>query len=404
MLVSKLALRNIFRNPRRTLLTLLLISSSLVAIVFTDAFTRGTVQTMVELSTDSLMGQAQIHKPGYRQAPDVNETIHGFSDLASRLDTANSIDGYSPRTVSGAMFSSAYDVTGGSLYGINPDQEAAVTDLEDKLIEGSYLTEGDDQVIIGSELAKRLDIGLGDRFVVTLSRAGDGELSQVLFRVSGIFRYSDRNLDSTLAFVHYDVMAKALQVNGPHQIAVRFKSLEIADDPLNSVWKISSEQWEFLPWRQLAPEINSILEMSGISTMIVSIILYILVAFSVINTMFMSIFERHREFGIQLALGTHARMIFGQLLAEGAIIGALGVAAGLILVTPLLYYGATVGIEYSDIEVSGVAMAKPIILQIEYPEVAKLAISLWFVVTLASVYPAKHASKLVPAIAMRPAI
>lgn len=401
MQIVKLAKRNIFRNSRRTLLTLLLISSCLVAMLFTDSFTRGMQLTMIQLSTDSLMGQAQIHREGYRDNPDVDAVIPNFSQLKTKLDKAGQVQSYASRAISGAMFSSAYDVSGGLLYGVVATQESQVTDIDTKIVEGAFLSGGKDEIIIGKDLADRLQISLGDRFVATLSRAQDGELAQVLFRVSGIFSFGDRNLDSGLAFANYQVVSSALAVTSPHEVAVRFNQLAVVNEPDNPVWAIKDEGQSFVPWFKIAPELASVLDLTNYSTLITSMILFVLVAFSVTNTMFMSIFERQREFGIQLAVGTNRSFLMGQIIAEGAIIGCIGAFIGIVLGVLVITWGSIYGIEYSEIEFSGVTVAKPIYTLIDVGSVLSLSFALWLVVVLACIYPAVHASRLSPAIAMR---
>lgn len=102
-LVSRLAKRSIFRNTRRTLLTVLLISCSLAAILFTDAFVRGMVETMVKISTQTFLGEGQIHRVSFRAANDVDLYIEDTSTLYQQLNTITEIEAFAPRVLMGAM-------------------------------------------------------------------------------------------------------------------------------------------------------------------------------------------------------------------------------------------------------------------------------------------------------------
>lgn len=402
LLITRLAKRSIFRNTRRTILTIFLISFSLTAILFTDSFVRGMVSSMIKISTQTFMGEGQIHQQGFREANDIDLYIKGTHKLYQQLDQLGEVQAYAPRVISGAMASSSENVASGVVYGVNAKQEAQVSKLKSAMIEGDYLSGKDGEILLGNQLADLLEVTLGDRLVVTVSQAHGGELSQALFRVSGIFSFNERAMDTGFSFINLEQGQTLLNIKGVHEVALRLQSLDQVDDKSLPVWQqLNNDELETLTWLELTPQLGSMLSMTQYSTLIVSIIMYILVALGLINTMFMSIFERQTEFGILLAIGTRPKQLFLQIITEGFLIGLLSAVTGLILAFVLCYWGAIVGIDYSDMEVTGVTFNEPIYLILNMNSFLIMALATVFITVIACIYPAIHAARLQPSSAMR---
>lgn len=401
-LISRLAQRSIFRNTRRTLLTVLLISCSLVAILFTDAFVRGMVTTMVKISTQTFLGEGQIHQKGFREANDIDLYIKNTDALYQQLNNTEEIQAFAPRIMTGAMTSSSENVASAMVYGVDALKEAQVSKLKLAMTQGQYLSNTEGEILLGEQLADLLEVNLGDRLVVTVSEAHGGDLSQALFRVSGIFSFNERTMDSGMAFINLEQGQSLLNIKGVHEVALRLQNLAQAEDKQLAFWQeLNTEQLETLNWQELVPQLSSMLAMTKYSTLIVSLIMYILVCLGLINTMFMSIFERQTEFGILLAIGTRAKQLFYQILLEGFFIGLLSVTVGLLLAWAFCYWGSIVGIDYSELEMSGLTLNEPIYLVIDAATFLYMAIATIAVILIACLYPAFHAARLQPSFAMR---
>jgi ABC-type lipoprotein release transport system permease subunit len=401
-IVSRLAKRSIFRNTRRTLLTVLLISCSLAAILFTDAFVRGMVDTMVKISTQTFLGEGQIHQKGFREANDIDLYIKAPTELYQKLDEIDEIQAYAPRVIAGAMTSSSENVASAIIYGVDAVKEAKVSKLKLAMIQGKYLSGVDGEIILGKQLADLLEISLGDRLVITVSEAHGGDLSQALFRVSGLFSFNERTMDIGMAFINLSQGQKLLNITGVHEVSLRLQNLNQADDKSLAFWQsLNTKNIETLSWQELVPQLSSMLAMTKYSTLIVSIIMYILVCLGLINTMFMSIFERHTEFGILLAIGTRSKQLFYQIMLEGLFIGLLSVGVGLFLAFILCYWGSLVGIDYSELEMSGLTLNEPIYLVLDASSFAVMGLSTLAVTLISCIYPALHAARLQPSFAMR---
>jgi len=401
-IVSRLAKRSIFRNTRRTLLTVLLISCSLAAILFTDAFVRGMVETMVKISTQTFLGEGQIHQKGFREANDIDLYITDPTELYQKLNKIDEIQAYAPRVIAGAMTSSSENVASAIIYGVDAVKEAKVSKLKLAMTQGEYLSGVNGEIILGEQLADLLEISLGDRLVVTVSEAHGGDLSQALFRVSGLFSFNERTMDIGMAFINLSQGQKLLNITGVHEVSLRLQDLKQADDKTLGFWQnLNTKDIETLSWQELVPQLSSMLSMTEYSTLIVSVIMYILVCLGLINTMFMSIFERQTEFGILLAIGTRSKQLFYQIMLEGFFIGLLSVAVGLFFAFIFCYWGALVGIDYSELEMSGLTLNEPIYLVLDASSFALMGFSTLAVTLISCIYPALHAARLQPSFAMR---
>jgi len=135
-IIARLAKRSIFRNTRRTLLTVLLISCSLAAILFTDAFVRGMVETMVKISTQTFLGEGQVHRVGFREANDIDLYIEDTTALYQQLNATKAIQAFAPRILTGAMTSSSENVASAIVYGVDAAKEAKVSKLKLAVTQG----------------------------------------------------------------------------------------------------------------------------------------------------------------------------------------------------------------------------------------------------------------------------
>lgn len=404
-LIARLANRSIFRNTRRTLLTILLVASGLTTLLFTDAFIRGMSVSLIKISTETFLGEAQIHRQGFRDANDIDLYIEDDESLSQRLESISQIRSYSPRTISGGMLTSSANVSAAMIFGVDAQRESRVSKLARAVRKGEYLSGKSSEIIMGYDLVDILEVELGDRVVVTVSRAGDGELSQELFRLSGVFDLQDREMNKAMAFINLEQGQKILGIEGVHQVVLRFTALEHVDDKSLSLWsKLNGDTLETLSWKELIPQLDSILQMSDYSTLIIFIIMSVLVILGLINSMFMSIYERHNEFGILLALGTRRQQLFWQILMEGLLIGLISITVGLLLGGAISYWFSIEGIDYAGIEMSGVTLSEPIYLIIDTLAFFKISVAILCVTVLACVYPAAHAARLQPSFAMRKAL
>lgn len=403
-LTWRLALRNLMRNRRRTLLTAMIISLSLTALMVTDALIIGMSDTMVRSATRLYSGDAQIHRRGYLEQEDESRVIAEPGPLLEQLAGEARVAGYAPRTRAFGMISSSANNRAVQVVGIDPEREATVSKLASAIQSGDYLEagEGPTQLLIGHRLAQLLEADLGDRIVVSVNNQQSEGAEQQLFRLSGVFNLNARGLDENMAFI---LLPRAQSMMGVgdavHEIAFNLSDASQASDASLPLWdRLSNDQTVARGWSELMPQLANMLELSNQSTVIAGVVLFILAALGVINGMFMSIYERTYEFGVLLAIGTRRASIFRLILAEGLVLAIGAVVIGLVLGWILTVWLGSVGIDYGNMEISGVSLSERIRPELHINQYSVLPVWVLILTLVASVYPAWHAARIVPAKAL----
>lgn len=404
MLFVKLAWRNLFRNKRRTLISSLAIGMGLATLILGDAVMIGLVKVMVKMATSSFLGEAQINAAGFRQTQDVQKTIIDPQGILHELSNDGLVDKYSPRVLSLAMISSPANVSGVSLIGIDPAREKHLTKIDEAMVRGDYFA-GDDnrEIVLGVKLAEILEVELGDRIVLTVSQARSGDLSQEMLRISGIYDMQDRTMNSGLAFIRLSRAQKMLGLgDNIHQIAIQFKDSRTSENLHLPFWKkYSSHGNEALSWMQLMPQIKSMIDLSQFTTAIIAVILIGVVAFVILNTLFMSIFERMFEFGVLRALGTRAYGITKLILFEAGSLAVISIIVGALLGLASTLILAAVGINYAGAEFYGLTFNESIRPEFQIKQYITYPIWVFLFTLVIGIYPAVHAARIQPATAMR---
>ena len=404
LILAKLAWRNIFRNKRRTLIASIAIGIGLTALIFIDAFMIGMAETMIRTATASFLGDAQIHHEGFRDTQEVSLTIQALDKVTENLAKEDIVEHWTQRTLAFGMITSPASVSAINLVGVHSPTEKFLSLIDDAITDGVYF-EGDNSrdIVIGAKLAEILEIGLGDRVVVTVAQTESGDLSQEMFRVSGIYRFVGEEMNSGMAFVRIEKAQEMLAIgNRAHEIAIKFTSLVYTQDPDLAFWKTYSEHGnEALSWTELMSQLTVVLEMTKYSKYIMGVILFGVVIFGIINTLFMSLYERMFEFGVLRAVGTRPFGMARIILFEAGALAIVSIGLGSVLgflVTALL---AHTGIDYTGIEMMGVTMQEFIYPVLEVQQFIIYPISVFVFTIIAGLYPAWHVAKMAPVDAMR---
>lgn len=400
----KLAWRNIFRNKRRTIIAGIAIAIGMASLILSDAFMIGMENNIVKSATASFLGEAQIHGEGFRETQEVEKTIHKLDEVVRSLEEEEIVENFTLRTLSFGMITSPSDVGSVLLVGIAPETEKHLSQIDDAIKEGSYFAgDGVHEIIIGSKLAETLDVSLGDRLVATVSQAESGDLSQEMFRVSGIYHFNMKEMDSGMAFIRLEKAQQMLGLgDNVHQIAIKFKDRNYAVQENLPFWeKYSQNNNEAVSWTKLLPQLKAIFDMSGISLAVMCLILASVVVFGIINTLFMSLYERMFEFGVLRAVGTRTAGVRKLVIFEAGALGIVSIILGLILGFVITWIFTKTGIDYRGIEFAGTTFK-----DLLYPEMRLLQfivypIGVFIFMLIVGLYPAFVAGRMSVADALR---
>ncbi len=406
MLSLKLAWRNLFRNTRRTFLTALLIASSLVVLILVDGLVLGMMDVMVGGITKTLEGEAQVTHKEFRTNLEVEYFIEDPMPLIKRIEADPDVSGYGPRIIIGGMIASSYNTTGGLIYGVDHEKEISVSRLRDALVEGQYLSGDDRELLMGKPMADLLEIKLGDRLVVTAAAVDTNEITQELFRLTGTFEFGPEEMDENLVFINLPKAQALLGMEGHlHQIALQFHDPELSKNrELPLFQALSSDDIEALGWLDLQPSIGAMIEMSSYSTLIVGIVLFLLTSLGVINSMFMSIYERIYEFGVSKAIGTTPWQIIQLVLFEALLLAIIACVFGLSAAYLLGDYFSEHGVPMGKMEVSGIVVDGNMYTRLTPHQFIRFPIYVTLLTVAAALYPAAFASRIVPTQALQRAL
>lgn len=399
MLTFKLAIRNLFRNTRRTILTAILISFSLMALIMADGLILGMKDLLVSSLTKNLVGEAQLHRKGFRDNFDVDFYFTGTDDLVADLRGRPEVTEVASRVLSGGMVSSSYNVATGMVFGIDAEAEARIGNIKKAIIEGQYLTGERGEIMLGRPMAELLEVSLGDRIVITLSEAGGGDLSQALFRVSGIYYFGLREIDHNTVFINADQARQAVGISADasHELVMVFEDSSVSREKTSTVFDdFNNEQLELKSWMELNEDIATMLELFGLSTLIIGSILFLLASLGVINSMFMSIYERLYEFGVARAIGTTPWQLAQLILCEALLLGIGSCLFGAVIGYGLISYTTLHGLPLGEFEMSGIALSGNIATQMQLSQFTELPFYIILLTLVAALYPARFASKIVP--------
>ncbi len=407
MLLIKLAWRNLFRNKRRTFIAGTAIGLGLAALIFIDALMIGMVDNYIHNATASFMGEAQILREGFRETSEVELTITDFVGTIARLEEEPIVERFAPRTSTFGTITSAANMSAVNIFGIDPDRERHISIVDEAVFEGDYFDgENARDILIGEKLADVLEAGLGDRLVLTVTQVGSGDIAQELFRISGIFDMGDRTMNGNVAFVRIDKARELLNIGETaHMIAIKFTDPKLSNDPTLMFWeKFSAGENEAVSWREIFPQLVSMFELTDLSRFVMSFILMGVVVFVILNTLFMSLYERMFEFGVLKAVGTRPFAVAKLVMFEALALSIISIAIGCVIGFAITMFVAWVGIDYSGIEAIGITVREKIYPVLTVRQFVVYSIGVLIFTVVIGIYPAVHAARLVPAKAMRKSI
>ncbi|GAB6093962.1 ABC transporter permease [Desulfatiferula olefinivorans] len=329
-----MAWRNIFRNPRRTALTVLAIAFACLLLVFMLSFQFGSYETMIDISVSVSTGHLQVQARGYQDERNLWQAVDDTDALVALLSARPEIRAFSFRASAFALVSSDTRTEGVLITGIDPGREKDVSTVASLVREGSYLS-GDTPygALVGRRLARNLSIDIGDELTV-LGQGRDGSVAAAVFTVSGIFESGIEAVDrNTLMIGLGDFQETFSMEGGVHQAVILLDRLGSVTPVKQALAQALSgfPDLRVLDWMELTPGLLQSIQMDLVGGIIMYLILIIVVAFSIFNTFLMAIFERTREFGVMAALGVSPLRLMKLVIMESMAMTLLGLILGMVL-------------------------------------------------------------------------
>lgn len=405
--ILKIAWRNLWRQKRRTLLTLLSIAFGCFLAILATAMQDRSFSDFINTAARLQSGHVTIQHPEYLDTPTLSKTVKNTEELRKTALLDKDVSDAVGRIRGQIMLSTSSDNFGAFLIAYSPEMENENTFTFSKaLIKGKmYKTSNDDGIILGKKLAQNLKADIGDKVVYTMMDKS-GEIVSGLGRLSGIIKTGVPSLDAGMCLLSIN---KARELLGYSKDESTYVAVFLSDSRKSK--KVANRLKEnigngavALTWDEVSPELASLIAIKIGGGRVMEIIIAILVAAGIFNTLFVSVMERLREFGIMMAIGHSPLELFSLIIAESFWLGVAGLSSGALITIWPYYYLAKNGIDLSakyssggaPIEISGVGF-DPILRIGIYPEsVAIIAIAVIIATIAAGLYPAWRAGRVVP--------
>jgi len=340
MMYLILSWRNIWRNKRRTIITLSSIGFAVFFACVMQSMQLGVYERMIDNTVRFSTGHLQIHANGYWEEKVIDKSIRWNSDneLERTIVATSGVTAFAPRLESFALASYGDKTKGVLVVGINPEKEEAITKLSGKLVEGEYFGERSG-VLLGIDVASFLNLGVGDT-IVLISQGYHGVSAAGKYAVSGIMKFPNPMFNEQAVFMK---LPEAQQFYGAEDMITSLSLLLSDSDDLNSTKvklsrSLDTNEYEVMTWQEMMPELVQSIELDYYSGFIMIFILYAVIAFGIFGTFLMMTKERTYEFGILTAIGMKKFKIVSMVALEIVMLALLGVGSGGLLSFPIILY------------------------------------------------------------------
>ncbi len=412
----QIGFRNLDRNRKRTFISALGLGAGYFAVVFIVGWADGLTAEMVENGTGVQTGQVQLHASDYRPERSLYDTIGGRDgvDVESLVEAVAgdpAVSAATPRVYAGGLVSSGDATVAGMLMGIDVAREARVSRLLSSLQEGQFPRPGRNEILLGVEMARQLDVTMGAEVVLVVP-AADGSMGNELFRVAGLFRTGLVDLDGTFGLMPIDSLQTllSLEPSRVHEIAAATHDPWLADEASLRIQSAISRvgdgegaggELEVISWTELRPEMLDYVRLIQSWYFIIIGIVFVIAIFGVANTMLMATFERRREIAVMLALGTTPMQVVATVLFEAVALGALSLLVGAVVTFPLMFWWQHQPLDlsfiYGDFTMFGALMRPTLRVEVNAWMSLWAAGALLLTAFVAALYPAAQAARVPPA-------
>ncbi len=355
MLILKLALRNIQRNRRRSLLTVLSMGGGYFLLSLMLSMTEGSYSNMIDLFTRDHTGHVQIHKSNYLDRPSLFKRINNSAALIALIQEDPQVVSVTARIYGPSLAYGKNKTFPANVIGIDPQRESATTYLKKKVNQGVYLSNGMTvngyfPAMMGKALAKNLHLNVGDELVL-ISQGVDGSIANDIFEVVAIVGTSE-SYERMNVYLSLNGMRQFLSMGGQvHELVISLHHHSLAQkfsENLQST--LQQDDLKVSSWQQVEKVFYKSMQLDKKGNYVSMGIIIFIVSIGVLNTVLMGTLERTREFGVLRAIGTQPVGIFKLIMLESLFLSLVSCFSGLLVSLPVNYW----------LTVEGIAMPQPV--------------------------------------------
>ncbi|MAR85570.1 MAG: hypothetical protein CL869_05175 [Cytophagia bacterium] len=406
-MIFKIAWRNIYRNKKRSLITISSIFAALFLIILMRALQFGFYDKLIETVVESYAGYVEVHADGFWDNQSLDNSMEVDQSLLDNIKTVEGVDNIVQRLQTFTLISMGNKTKGGVINGINILDEQKITDWSKKMVSGTFEI-NDDEIIVGKGIAEYFDVKENDTLIL-YGQGYRGMMAAGKYPVAGIIDLKNPDLnklgifmtiESARSYVSSDDISTHIIIDKERY----YDEIKIVNDLSETL----PEDYEIMTWKETLPEIEQTITADSAGGLIMAFILYIIVIFGMFGTVLMMTEERKYEFGVLISIGMSRIRLFGIILIETIILSMIGVVLAVVITHPICYYYNLNPIDMAVLMGDG---ADQMMQELGFSPIAPMSISWSIPLTHAlvifissiiiSVYPAIKISKLDPVKSMK---
>ena len=336
-MIFKIAWRNIYRNKKRSLITITSIFAALFLIIFMRALQFGFYDNLIKTVVESYAGYVEVHAKGFWDNQNLENSMVVDNELIKNIESVNGVENTVERLQSFSLISTGEKTRGGVINGVVIEDEQKITDWNKNIIDGSFQLERN-EIIIAKGIAEYFDLQIGDSLIL-YGQGYRGMMAAGKYPVKGIIDLKNPNLNKLGIFMTLESARDYVSSdNISTHIIIDKRQYYSEDKILNDLESILSSDYEVMTWKETLPEIEQTITADSAGGLIMAFILYIIVVFGMFGTVLMMTEERKYEFGVLISIGMSRIRLFSIILVETVILSMIGVVLAILVTYPISYY------------------------------------------------------------------
>lgn len=338
-MLTKLAWRNIWRNKRRTWITIASILFAVLFGSFMESLQEGAWGNMISNVVNYYMGYGQIHQKGYWEEQVIEKAFALPPDKVDAIESIDEIGGVIPRLESFGLVSAANITRGALVVGVDPEAEQSITQLADRVSAGEYLEDDEQAVLVAEGLADILKLGVQDTLVI-ISQGYHGVNAAGKYLIKGLVNFGSPELNKQMVYLPLKTAQDFYGADGLlTSIALKIDDQDDIDKGLAAIGEVlDTTAYEIMKWDALLPDLVQARSLDSAGNYIVYFILYSIIAFGIFGTILMMTKEREYEFGVLIGIGMRRFALSSVVWMEIIMLGMLGALLGIVASTPVIWY------------------------------------------------------------------
>lgn len=337
-ILFQLAWRNVWRNRRRTIITVSSIFFAVLLALFMRSMQLGSYENMIRNSVELYSGYIQIHRAGYWEDKSINNMMAVTDTLQRRVESTPNVNFYIPRLETFILAASRDISKGVMVIGTAPEEENRMTKLGDRVVEGKYMQGNTRGVMVAQGLADYLQLGVNDT-IVMIGQGYHGANAVDQYPITAIVKFSNPQQNDNTIYAPIALMQEFTSApNLCTALVLSIDDLKKQDRVKDHLVSVVGDKYEVMDWEEMQPELVQLIQSDNAGGIILLGILYLVIAFGIFGTIMMMSIERRREFGVMVAVGMQKSALSLLVTIETVIIGFLGLGISLVAGIFLLIY------------------------------------------------------------------